>query len=115
MIPAAHLLDRFHKSAKSALIFISPWRPEKTTAALKWGSHSSLIKGIDFLRYEYADIVEKQKMIVLPVKILKSIFGLRLSLLGLVPQRGQQDYMIFNYSYFDLNQDTLKIVLGETM
>ena len=101
--PAAHLLDCFHKSGTPPIISSSPWTLQKIAVALKCGPHSSSIKGIEFLRNKYADMVEKQQWIVLPASMLKSMFGLCLSPLGLVPQRDRRDCMILDYSYFDVN------------
>jgi len=73
------------------------------------------MKGLKFLRKEYADMVDKQQWIVLPAKMIKDMFGLRLSPLGLVPQRGRRDRMISDYSYYDVNQETLNIAPNEAM
>ena len=64
-----------------------PWLEAKIEAALKQGSHSSFKEGIKFLRNEFADMVEKQQWIVLPAAMIKRMFGLRLSPIGLVEQR----------------------------
>ena len=113
--PAAHLLDRFRKSGTPAIISSPPWSAGKIAAALSRGPHSSSQKGLDFLREEYADMVEKQQWIVLPANLIQSMPGLRLSPLGLVPQRGRRDRMISDYSYFDVNQETLNLGPSDAM
>ena len=60
-------------------------------------------------------MVEKKQWIVLPAAMIKDMFGLRLSLLGLVPQRNRRDRMISDYSYFDVNQETLNVAPTEAM
>jgi hypothetical protein len=60
-------------------------------------------------------MIEKQQWIVLPADLVKKQFGLRLSPLGLVPQRGRRDRMISDYSFFDVNQETLKLAPDEAM
>ena len=62
---------------------------------------------MDFLRTEYANMMDKQQWTVLPASMVKHIKGLRLSPLGLVLQRNQCDRMISDYSYFRVNDDTL--------
>ena len=57
----------------------------------------------------------KQQWIVLPANLIQSMPGLRLSPLGLVPQRGRRDRMISDYSYFDVNQETLNLGPSEAM
>jgi hypothetical protein len=113
--PAAHLLSRFQKVGTPAILSGDPWTPRRIEAALKRGPHSSSKKGIEFLREEYADMIDKQQWIVLPADMIKSLFGLRLSPLGLVPQRNRRDRMISDYSYFDVNKDTLNIAPAEAM
>jgi len=57
--PAAHLLSRYQKVGTPAIIETDPWTPSRIQAALKRGPHSSCVKGIKFLREEYADMIEK--------------------------------------------------------
>ena len=60
-------------------------------------------------------MIEKQQWLVLPAQMIQEMFGLRLSPLGLVPQRGRRDRMISDYSYFDINQQTFNIAPKEAM
>ena len=113
--PAAHLLSRFQKVGTPAIVSSDPWTPGRIEAALKRGPHSSSKNGIEFLREEYADMIDKQQWIVLPADMIKHLFGLRLSPIGLVPQRNRRDRMISDYSYFDVNNDTLNIAPSEAM
>lgn len=113
--PAAHLLSRYQKVCTPAIIESDPWTPDRIKAALKRGPHSSCVQGIQFLQEEYSDMVDKQQWIVLPAALIQEMFGLRLSPLGLVPQRGRRDRMISDYSYYDVNQETLNIAPNEAM
>ena len=47
--------------------------------------------------------------------MIKRMFGLRLSPIGLVEQRNRRDRMISDYSYFDFNADTFNIAPAEAM
>ena len=60
-------------------------------------------------------MIEKQQWIVLPAKMIQDMFGMRLFPLGLVPQWGGWDWMILDYSYFDVNQQTLNIAPKDAM
>ena len=60
-------------------------------------------------------MVEKQQWIVLPANLIQLMLGLRLSPLDLVPQRGRCNCMISDYSYFDVNQETLNLGPPEAM
>ena len=60
-------------------------------------------------------MVNKQQWIVLPANVVKNLFGLGLSPIGLVPQTNRRDKMISDYSYFDVNADTFNIAPAEVM
>ena len=47
--------------------------------------------------------------------MIKRMFGLRLSVIGLVPQANRRNRMISDYSYFDVNADILNITPAEAM
>ena len=96
------------ESRHPAIINAKPWTPSRLEATLKQAPHSSL-------QEEFADMIEKQQWIVLPADLVKKQFGLRLSPLGLVPQRRRRDRMISDYSFFDVNQETLKLALDKAM
>ena len=57
----------------------------------------------------------KQQWIILPADMIKKMFGLRLSPIGLVPQASRCARMIFDYSYFNVNADALNIAPAEAM
>ena len=109
------MLSWFQKSGTLAVLESNPWTPNQIKTDLKQGPHHSCVQGIKFLREEYSDMIEKQQWIVLPEKLIQDMFGMRLSPLGLVPQQGHWDQMISDYSYFDVNQQTLNIALKEAM
>ena len=113
--PASHLLSRFQKVGTPAIMSDSNWNKGQIEAALKRGPHSSSKNGIDFLRNEFADMIDKQQWIVLPANMIKKLFRLRLSPIGLVPQNNRRDRMISDYSYYDVNADTLNIAPTESM
>ena len=64
-----------------------PWSDGKIEAALKRGPHFLSKEGIEFLQNEIADMINKQQWIVLPVDMIKRMFSLQLSRIGLVPKR----------------------------
>ena len=69
----------------------APWTKAKVNMALKHGPHRSSHNGIDVLRTEYVDMMDKQQWIVIPASTVKNIKGLRLSSLGLVPQQNRRN------------------------
>lgn len=113
--PAAHLLSRYQKSGTPVVMKTAEWSPARRRAAIARGPHVSSKRGIDFLREEYADMMDKQQWTVLPAHLVIDLLGLRLSPLGLVPQRGRRDRMISDYSYFGINDETLRLAPAEAM
>jgi len=107
--PAAHLLAQYQQSGTPGVMQTENWAEGRTRAALKQGSHSSSKNNIDFLRKEYANMIDKQQWTVLPAHLVLNIDKLRLSPLGLVPQRGRCNCMISDYSYVGVNSDTLRL------
>eukprot|EP00536_Pseudo-nitzschia_multiseries_P010811 jgi/Psemu1/27079/gm1.27079_g len=84
--PAGSLLDRFGTDGTPATMSGPPWDPPRIAAALQRGPHQSSHQGIDFLREEYADMMDKQQWTVLPASLIHDLPGLRLSPLGLFGQ-----------------------------
>ena len=113
--PTAHLLSHFQKVGTLAIMSDEPWSDGKIEAALKRVPHSSSKNGIEFLRNEFADMVNKQQWTVLPAFMIRKMSGLCLVTIGLVPQTNRQDRMILDYSYFDVNADTFIIAPSEAM
>ena len=113
--PAAHLLAEYQRSGTPVVMQTEKWTEGRIRAALKRGPHSSSQQGIEFLREEYADMIDKQQWTVLPAHLVQGLDKLRLSPLGLVPQRGRRDRMISDYSYFGVNADTLRLAPAEAM
>ena len=84
----------------------TPWSAKRIEDALKRGPHQSSHRGIEFLREERTDMIDKEQRTVLPVSLVKDIPGIRLSPLGLAPQQNWHDQMISDYSFFGVNDDT---------
>ena len=74
--PAAHLLSRFQKSGTPAMMKTAPWFAERIDDALKRGPCQSSHRGIEFLREEYADMMDKEQWTVLPASLVKDIPGI---------------------------------------
>ena len=68
-----------------------------------------------FLRQEFTDMINKGHWTVLHAGLLASEAALRLSPLGMVPQRDCQPGTICNYTFFEINDDTLGLAPQEAM
>ena len=115
--PANHLLE--HLATKGAPVIMSspPWKLEVLEQRLKRGSHKSCDANLDFLRKEMLDFVKKGFWTVLPFSELSKKFkegtrylrDLRLSPMGVIPQRERRPRLIVDYSFYDVNQETLQL------
>eukprot|EP00536_Pseudo-nitzschia_multiseries_P002081 jgi/Psemu1/4840/gm1.4840_g len=113
--PAGPLLAHFGLEGTPASMHDPPWNTARIAGALARGLHQSSRQGIDFLREEYADVMDKQQWTALPASLILDLPNLRLSPLGLVPQRGRRPRMISDYTYSEVNQDTIPLAPAEAM
>ena len=67
------------------------------------GSHKSATEYREFLEEEMVDMVNKQYWVVLPYRQVRELENLRISPLGVVPQRDRRPRIIVNYSFSGLN------------
>ena len=91
------------------------WTPQQLQAAVERGSHQSSHTYLGFLESEMVDMIKKGYWIVLPYDAVKDIPGLRLSPIGVVPQRDRRPRTIVDYSFYYVNDDTDKQALPEAM
>ena len=82
---------------------------------LSRGAQSSYHDYEKLLREEFASMQHKQKWIVLPYKLIKDLHGLRLTPPGVVSQRERRTKFICNYSFSDINENTVPIAPMEAM
>ena len=107
--PAAPLLQRVAKNGAPVVISSEPWSRAKLDARAARGCHSSANDYKEFLGEEYLDFGRKGFWVLLPYDVIKDEPGLRLSPVGVVPQDGRRPRIIVDYSYWDINDETLKL------
>ena len=93
----------------------SPWTQDRKDAAVARGPHKSAYEFQEFLRAEMADMVRKSIWTVLPYSKVKHIPSLRIAPIGVVPQNERRPRPIVDYSFYDLNAETLKLSPPEAM
>jgi hypothetical protein len=84
---AAQLLDHLCRHGASVPFTTAPWTQAKLHAAKTRGSHKSATKHLAFLQEEIISFMQKGQWILLPYELIKDLPNLRLSPLGVVPQR----------------------------
>jgi hypothetical protein len=101
--PAAPLLSRIAKHGVPVLLQSSPWSDEQKHTAILRGSHQSAKLETNFLRDEMADMVAQHFWTVLPYQHVQHLPTLRLSPMGVVPQRDRRSRPIVDYSFSQVN------------
>ena len=113
--PAQRLL-RHYKHRGAPVKFSSlPWSTERVQHAMDRGAHRSCHEYLDFLQEEFIDMIRKDQWVILPYSVVKNMKGLRLSPPGCVPQRDRRPRWICDYSFYEVNQETLPIAAMESM
>jgi hypothetical protein len=112
---AAHMLNRLRVSGATVATQSTPWTLQQKLAALAKGSHQSAKQHMDFLCGEFVDMVQKGQWIVLPSKLLLNNRNLRLSPLGVVPQRYRRPRTICDYYLFLVNEDMIELCPEESI
>ena len=104
--PASHLLDYLRKVGAPVITGTLPWTQDRKRAALRQGPHKSAKDHTAFLRQEFTDMIHKGHWTVLPAAQVLHLRDLRLSPLGVVPQRDRRPRTISDYTFSSVNQDT---------
>ena len=113
--PAARLIDFYRKRGVPAKMSTAPWSAQRVKAALERGPHKSCADSTAFLQEEFADMVSKGQWVVLPASAVKHLPGLRVSPMGMKEERDRRDRVIIDYSFSNVNQETLPLVATEAM
>jgi hypothetical protein len=82
---------------------------------MKRGSHPSAQEFHEFVSEEMQDMVERQYWVVLPYKLVRSLPNLRISPLGVVPQRERRPRIIVDYTFSGVNNETDPQAFREAM
>lgn len=112
---AKRFLNYLRKQGAPVRMKTSPWHMSRLRAALRRGPHKSALEYLDFLDSEMAQMVGKGQWIVLPWEVVKHLKNLRLSPIGIVPQRDRRPRIIVDYSYYLVNLETLELTAHEAM
>ena len=107
---AARLLDYLRRNGAGVVMQTPPW-----TAALR-GSHKSARDHAEFMCEELLEFCAQGYWLVLPLlEVLQHWQKLRLPPLGVVPQRDRRPRLIVDYTFSNVNQETLHLTPPESM
>jgi hypothetical protein len=113
--PASHLLDHLRKVGAPVITGTLPWTQDRKRAALRRGPHKSAKDHTTFLRAEFTDMINKGHWTLLPAAQVLHLRDLRLSPLGVVPQRDRRPRTISDYTFSNVNKDTSPLAPLEAM
>ena len=113
--PAASLLAELSDVGASVETSTPCWNDGRKTAAMSRGPHKSARDHIEFLRQEFVDMINRGQWTILPARLLSDTIQLRLSPLGVVPQRDRRPRTICDYSFFGINDETLAQAPADAM
>jgi hypothetical protein len=113
--PALDLLKSFQRTGVPVVMSTRPWTTKRRTIHVRRGSHKSCLAHLGFIRSEMLDFVKKGYWMVLPYRLVKDLPQLRLSPLGVVPQRERRPRLIVDYTFNGVNDDTVKMMPNEAM
>jgi hypothetical protein len=111
---AARFLEHLRKRGANVTLMTPPWDKLRVDEMTKRGPHKSAVVYAEFLQEELLDFVQKGFWLVLACRLMKKykrlLRNLRISPMGVVPQRARRPRVIVDYSfYYGLNAETLKL------
>ena len=113
--PAAKYLGRLRTIGAPIQCSTPDWTLNRRTDAAYRGSHQSASQYLSFSESEMADMIRKGYWIALPYAVVKDLPNLRLSPMGVVPQRERRPRTIVDYTFSGVNQEAARGAPPEAM
>jgi hypothetical protein len=113
--PAQRFLRHLRSCGVPVVLTTTPWDKARIQAAVNRGPHKSARDHTDFLHTEMADMIDKNQWLVFPFSHIQDLPNLRISPIGVVPQRDRRPRTIVDYSFSGINQETCPIAPTEAM
>ena len=92
-----------------------PWDTDRLLQALRRGSHRSAKDEVEFVCTEMVEFCDQGFWVVLPWRVALRLKHLRLSPLGVVPQRNRRPRLIVDYTFSGVNDETARLAPAEAM
>ena len=113
--PARRLLLHYKHHGAPNKFKTRRWNEETIQKAIDRGAHRSCHNYLDFLEEEFVSMIKKKQWIILPHNEIAHFKDLRISPPGVIPQRERRPRWICDYSFYDVNQETLELFAEESM
>jgi hypothetical protein len=112
--PAASLLASMQQDGVPVRLSTAATTSE-TDAAVERGPHQSARQHIEFLQQEFSNMERKGHWVTLPYSAVRELPNLRVSPMGVVPQRERRPRTIVDYTFSGVNADTIPEAPYEAM
>ena len=112
---AARLLSHLSKRGVSVPTSTVPWSKQRKDDAIQRGPHQSSQGERQFVAEEMLDFCAQGYWIVLPYDAVSNMLHLRVSPMGVVPQRDRRPRLIVDYTFSGVNAETLSWAPREAM
>lgn len=112
---AGRLLDHLRRRGAPVPLQTPPWSTQRVLQAVQRGPHRSAHDHVNFVCEEIQDFCHQGFWTVLPLDAALSIPHLRVSPLGVVPQRDRRPRLIVDYTFSGVNQETIRLAPPEAM
>jgi len=106
---AAHVLNHLHQHGAPIVMCTPPWPRSRQDTAVTRGPHLSAKHYLAFLEQEMLAMVQKGQWLILSYATVASLPNLRLSPLGVVPQRDRHPCTIADYTFSGVIGDTVPL------
>jgi hypothetical protein len=118
--PSRSHLRHLRRMGARAPMTTAPWSNECLEATMARGPHKLAFEYADCLGEELMEVILKGQWIVLPYSLVRAlprrvIRQLGISPMGVVPQRDRRPRVIVDYSFFGVNEETVKLAPHEAM
>jgi hypothetical protein len=112
---AARLLEHFCRRGASVPVHTEPCTEDRLQQAAARGSHKSAKDDVEFVCEEMLEFCAQGLWTVLPLSVALCLPHLGLSPLCMVPQQNRRSWLIVDYSYSGVNNDTVQLSPHEAM
>ena len=113
--PAQRLLKFYKERGTLVKMTSKPWSRDQLSAALSQGVHRLCMEHTEFLHKEFHDTILKSQWVVLLAEDVAHLPGLRISSPGIVPQQDRHPRWICDYTWSEVNKDSLPLAPLEAM
>ena len=112
---AARIAEYLRTKGAPVLMSTPPWTRAARDTAIDRGPHKSSHGERDFVANEMLDFCEQGYWLVAPYHSICDLPGLRISPLGVVPQRDRRPRLIVDYTFSQVNAETVPLAPREAM